>query len=104
MHARQPNKHPASNQTAHNSYSDSKTATDTLSHHRQPSMKNTQGDVTKRSGKKSSEPARTRTWNLSIRSRTPYPLGHRFAPSFGGGKKGYVKEFNHVKKRQIIIV
>ena len=26
---------------------------------------------------KTSDPARTRTWNLLIRSQAPYPLGHR---------------------------
>lgn len=26
--------------------------------------------------KKHEDPARTRTWNLLIRSQTPYPLGH----------------------------
>ena len=28
---------------------------------------------------KSNDPARTRTWNLLIRSQTPYPLGHEAA-------------------------
>ena len=27
--------------------------------------------------KENNDPARTRTWNLLIRSQAPYPLGHR---------------------------
>ena len=33
----------------------------------------------------STDPARTRTWNLLIRSQAPYPLGHRILAIYNYG-------------------